>query len=407
MSPSGMHPPGSTPTLGGNREDIRRHNLSIVLRLLNQSGSMTRSALTQLTGLNRSTISDLVTELEELGLVTESESSTSQGIGRPSILVSPTEEVVAFSVSPDIDSVTVGVVTFSGKVLSKVRQPTDIQPAASIIVETATTLIDRLRSELPARTRIAGIGVAIPGQVRSGDGVVRLAPHLDWVEVPFARMLQQTTGLPVYIDNDAGLGSIAERDFGAGKGFREIVYLFGSAGGIGGGVVHDGMPLRGSAGYAGELGHVRISDSPVEDYSGLSGTLESLIRRETLVSALGLGNVDNDELRAALKKNSSSKVRKVVEAQLDALAIGVGNFVNIFNPEIILLAGYLSVLFEHDPDRLLNRFRWSALPAPQDRLVVRSASLGANLLMIGAAQLPFGELIDRPAAHELFPKKRS
>jgi predicted NBD/HSP70 family sugar kinase len=292
---------------------------------------MPRSALTQLTELNRSTISDLVTELEELGLVTESEAVSSQGIGRPSLMVSPADDVVAFAISPDIDSITVGVVSFAGNVIAKVRQPTAVQPAAATVVEIASKVIDKLRSELPAKTRIAGIGVAIPGQVRSGDGVVRLAPHLNWVEVPFARMLQQTTGLPVFIDNDAGLGSVAERDFGAGKGFREIVYLFGSAGGIGGGVIHDGIPLRGSAGYAGELGHVRISDSSVEDYSGLSGTLESLIRREALVQALGLGNVDDDELREALSKDTSAKVRKVAEAQLDALAIAVGNFVNIFN----------------------------------------------------------------------------
>jgi len=406
MCPQPIQPPASAPTLGGNREHIRRHNLSVVLRLLHQTGTMPRSALTQLTALNRSTISDLVTELEELGLVTENEAVSSQGVGRPSLMVSPTEDVVAFSVSPDIDSITVGVVSFSGKVIAKVRQPTAVQPAAATVVELANTIIDKLRSELPARTRIAGIGVAIPGQVRSGDGVVRLAPHLNWVEVPFARMLQQTTGLPVYIDNDAGLGSVAERDFGAGKGFREIVYLFGSAGGIGGGVIHDGIPLRGSAGYAGELGHVRISDSPVEDYSGLSGTLESLIRRETLVQALGLGNVDDDELRDALANDKSTKARKVAEAQLDALAVAVGNFVNIFNPEVVLLAGYLSVLFSYEPDRLLSRFRWSALTAPQDRLVVRPASLGANLLMIGAAQLPFGAVIEHPAAHEFFPARR-
>ncbi|GAB2829510.1 ROK family transcriptional regulator [Alpinimonas psychrophila] len=392
-------------TTGNNREHIRRHNLSAILRLLSQSGPMPRSALTQRTGLNRSTISGLVAELVELGLVVEAEAVTTQGVGRPSLMVSLTDDVVAFSVHPDIDAITVGVVTFSGKVIHKIRQVTQVQPAATTAAEVANDLITKLRAQLSPHMRIAGVGVAIPGQVRHADGVVRLAPHLNWIEVPFARMLNQLSGLPVFIDNDASLGSIAERDFGAGRGFKEIVYLFGGSGGIGGGVIHDGQPLRGAAGYAGELGHVRISDSLPEDYSGLSGTLESLVSREALLAVLKLTGVDDDELRAALAKDPSAKVRKVAEAQIDALAIAIGNFVNIFNPEIILLAGYLSVLFAFDPDRLLSRFRWSSLTASQDRLILRPAELGANLLMVGAAQMPFDRVVHDPATITFIPAR--
>jgi predicted NBD/HSP70 family sugar kinase len=328
-----------------------------------------------------------------------------QGVGRPSLMVSPADDVVAFSVNPDVDAITVGVVTFSGKVIHKIRQVTQVQPAATTAADVANDLITKLRAQLPAGTRIAGVGVAIPGQVRSADGVVRLAPHLNWVEVPFARMLNQLSGLPVFIDNDASLGSIAERDFGAGRGFKEIVYLFGSSGGIGGGVIHDGQPMRGAAGYAGELGHIRISDSLAEDYSGLSGTLESLVSRETLLAALKLNGVDDDELRAALAKDPPPKVRKVAEAQIDSLAIAIGNFVNIFNPEIILLAGYLSVLYAFDTDRLLSRFRWSSLTASQDRLIIRPAELGANLLMVGAAQMPFDRVVEEPATMTFLPAR--
>jgi predicted NBD/HSP70 family sugar kinase len=228
---------------------------------------------------------------------------------------------------------------------------------------------------------------------------------LNWVEVPFARMLQQQTGLPVYIDNDASLGSIAERDFGAGRGFSEIVYLFGGAGGIGGGVIHTGALLRGAAGYAGELGHVRISDNPRDDYSGLQGTLESLVRREDLLAALKLEDADDSVLEEKLKEPLNPKVVKILENQIDALAVAVGNFVNIFNPEIVLLAGYLAVLYSYDKDRLLSRFRWSALTAPQDRLVVKPAELGPNLLMIGAAGLPITPLLAQPASTQLYSVK--
>ncbi|AWR22125.1 N-acetylglucosamine repressor [Aurantimicrobium photophilum] len=366
---------------------------------------MSRSALTQRTGLNRSTISDLVTELQELGLIIESEANTTQGVGRPSLMVSFSDEVVVFAVNPETDATTVGVVTLSGKVIDKVRHTHSAVPTPTESVETATRLIAELRAKMPTTFRIAGIGVAIPGQIRVEDGVVRLAPHLNWVEVPFARMLHQQTGLPVFIDNDASLGSIAERDLGAGRGFSEIVYLFGGAGGIGGGVIHGGILLRGAAGYAGELGHVRISDSPREDYSGLQGTLESLVQRDDLLAALKIDSADDAQLEEVLSKPVSTKVQKLLESQIDALAIAVGNYVNIFNPEIVLIAGYLAVLHSYDRDRLLSRFRWSTLTAPQDRLLVKTAELGPNLLMIGAAGLPIAPLLAEPAITQLFPAR--
>lgn len=405
MTPSAAKPHSGASTVGSNREQVRQHNLSAILRLLRQFGTMSRSALTQRTGLNRSTISDLVTELQELGLIIESEANTTQGVGRPSLMVSFSDEVVVFAVNPETDATTVGVVTLSGKVIDKVRHTHSAVPTPTESVETATRLIAELRAKMPTTFRIAGIGVAIPGQIRVEDGVVRLAPHLNWVEVPFARMLHQQTGLPVFIDNDASLGSIAERDLGAGRGFSEIVYLFGGAGGIGGGVIHGGILLRGAAGYAGELGHVRISDSPREDYSGLQGTLESLVRREDLLAALKIESADDAQLEEVLSKPVSTKVQKLLESQIDALAIAVGNYVNIFNPEIVLIAGYLAVLHSYDRDRLLSRFRWSTLTAPQDRLVVKAAELGPNLLMIGAAGLPIAPLLAEPAITQLFPAR--
>ena len=112
-----------------------------------------------------------------------------------------------------------------------------VRTAASI----AAKLISELRADLKTGTRIVGVGVAVPGQVRVVDGVIRLAPHLDWVETPFGPMLSQLTGLPVYVDNDASLGCVAERIYGNAKGFTDVVFLFAGSGGIGGGVVVDGV----------------------------------------------------------------------------------------------------------------------------------------------------------------------
>ena len=391
-------------TLGQNRDDVRQHNLSTLLRMIHQAGTVSRSQLTTSSGLNRSTISDLVSELEDLGLVFETEAPAT-GVGRPSLQVSASDQIVAFSVNTDVDAVTVGVVTLSGEVISKKRYPTTNQPTAEKAASIAAKLITEMRAALKPGTRIVGVGVAVPGQVRVLDGVVRLAPHLGWVEVPFGPMLSQLTSLPVYVDNDASIGCVAERIYGNAKGFSDVVYIFAGSGGIGGGVVVDGNQLRGAAGYAGELGHVRIATSAQKDYSGLEGTLEGMVKRDDLLDVFKLYAATDEELLLEISRTKAARAIKMMDMQLDHLAAALGNFVNIFNPQVIVLGGYLSGLFERDSERLINGIRANSLAAANERVIVREGGLGSNLLMIGAAELPFSVLIDNPSGTVLSAAK--
>ena len=400
-----LNPAGQGPkTLGQNRDDVRQHNLSALLRMIHQAGTVSRSQLTTSSGLNRSTISDLVSELGELGLVYETEASAT-GVGRPSLQVSASDQVVAFAVNTDVDAVTVGVVTLSGDVIAKKRYPTANQPTAEKAAAIAAKLINELRADLKSGTRIVGVGVAVPGQVRVVDGVIRLAPHLDWIEIPFGPMLSQLTGLPVFVDNDASLGCVAERIYGNAKGFTDVVFLFAGSGGIGGGVVVDGVQLRGAAGYAGELGHVRISDTSVKDYSGLQGTLESLVRRDDLLDVFKLYAATDDELLVEISRTQTAKAVKLIESQIDNLASALGNFVNIFNPQVIILGGFIAGLFTRDSERLITGLRSNSLAAANERVIIREGGLGSNLLMIGAALLPFNELTANPSTTRLYPAK--
>jgi predicted NBD/HSP70 family sugar kinase len=389
--------------LGQNRDDVRQHNLSALLRMIHQAGTLSRSQLTASSGLNRSTISDLVTELQELGLVFETEASAA-GVGRPSLQVSASDQVVAFSVNTDVDAVTVGVVTLAGEVIAKRREPTN-QPTAEKAAAIAAKVIATLRAELKPGTRIVGIGVAVPGQVRVADGVIRLAPHLGWVEVPFGPMLSQLTGLPVFCDNDASLGCVAEIIYGNAKGFSDVVFLFAGSGGIGGGVVINGLQLRGTAGYAGELGHVRIASSKEKDYSGLEGTLESLVRRNDFLETFKLFAATDEELLLEISRSNNAKAQKLIENQTDSLAAALGTFVNIFNPQVIILGGFITGLFAKEQQRLLAGLKYNSLAAANERVLIRESGLGSNMLMIGAAELPFNELITRPSTTALVSAK--
>src|SRR5215207_1933924 len=275
---------------GVSTDQLRRHNLSAILTLLHHDGSQPRSALTAQTGLNRSTVAALVAELVERGLVRETDPDPTNQVGRPSPTVNPDARNVVIAVNPEVDAVTVGVVALGGKVIERIRHDTARPPtareAADISAGIIATIADRLRNQ----GRILGVGVAVPGLVRAADGLVRLAPHLEWSDEPFGEMLAQSTGLPVSVGNDARVAASVEHIYGAGRGVDDLVYLNGSPSGIGGGVIAGGALLGGASGYAGEFGHTRGG--------GGSGDvdLESLVRRSDLLTAVGRSAATPDEL---------------------------------------------------------------------------------------------------------------
>ena len=397
---------GANGSAGQNRENTRQHNLSVIMNLLYKGGTLSRSHLTSATGLNRSTISDLVTELEELGVVSHSEAAFSGSVGRPSLTVSPSDDVVAFAVNPEIDATTVSVVTLGGKILSKRRVATQSSPAAHDAAKIAGELIKELAKELPTSSRIAGVGLAVPGQIRIDDGVVRLAPRLNWVEAPLAAMIRQHTGLPVWVDNDATVSCMAERNFGSGRGASHCVYLFAGSGGIGGGVVVSDVQLRGAAGYGSELGHIKIFDSNKIDFSGLPGTLEAMVKRDDLLEVFKMFGATDEELDLEISATKYAKAIKVINQQLDDLGRGIGVLATIFNPEFVILEGFLDSIFKFDRERLIAAVRASSLNSAHDGLVIRSGELGSNAVLIGAAALAFAPLIQNPSGTELFARAK-
>ena len=388
-------------TAGTNLDTVRRHNLAAVLGLVHREGPLARSALTQATGLNRSTIGALVGELAELGLVQEREPESSNRVGRPSPVVVPASRVVAIAVNPEVDAVTVAIVGLDATVRRRVRYPTDHVPTAAEAVQAVSAVIQRLRPHLAAASRVVGIGVAVPGLVREQDGVVRLAPHLEWTEEPFAAELAAATGYQVLAANDASLGANAERLFGAGRGATDLVYLNGGASGIGAGVIVGGLPLTGISGYAGELGHTLVNSAGIRCHCGAIGCLETEVSQRALLAVLGLESADPDELDRALAASvgaGDAGVVAEVERQLGFLATALRTATNVFDPQLIVLGGFLGALHALDPARLPRLVAEQALAASAERLSIVRAELGSDILMVGAAELAFAPLLASPAS---------
>lgn len=374
-------------------EGVRRSNLGEVLRLVHEHGPRSRAVITSETGLNRSTVSDLVARLSDAGLVRERDPDPSRRAGRPSPIVAASPDVIALGVNPEIDAVEIGAVSLGGSVRLRTRTPVD-SPAASDVVEIVAQTVAQWRRGALAQCRFVGAGVAVPGLVRLDDGLVRLAPHLDWHDTDLAGPLAAALDLPVVVGNDASYGVRAERLFGAAREHRDIVYLNGGASGVGGGLVLHGQLIGGEGGYAGEWGQTAASVRDEADRRVAGGVLEDEVNRARLVQAARLTAPDDAELARALAASDSA----VAEAgrQRRVLAATLGNAVNVLNPSIIVLGGFLGSLRDVDQAAFDAEVRARALAASAERLRLASAALGADRLLIGAADAALQTLLSDP-----------
>lgn len=379
-------------------EGVRQRNLARILRLVHLEGPLSRATLTESTGLNRSTIADLVAELVREGIVQERAPDKSRRVGRPSPVVAVDPRVLAIAVNPEVDALTIAAVGLDRGI--PVRERIELHHLISP-EETARLVAERIRSWRDgalADARIVAVGLAVPGLVRAADGLVRNAPHLEWTDAPIRDLVERATGLPTVVGNDASLGAIAEHLYGAAHGIDNVVYLNGGASGIGGGLIVHGMPVGGAGGYAGEFGQNRPGIASDRDRRARDGVLEDEVSRARLLAVVARPSADEPTLAALLAASMLPDAVAEVERQRGILATALANAVNVLNPSVVVLGGFLATIAERDMSGLAAAVRANAMPASTEELDIRVAVLAEDRLLIGAAEAAFADLLADPLA---------
>ena len=377
---------------------MREANLSHVLRLVHLHGPISRAVITARTGLNRSTVGDLVTELTVAGLVLEGEPAAHGRVGRPSPVVAADVRPVVVAANPEVDALTLAAVGLDRGIRARIRIARDELLTPEETADLIAMQIAAWRDGPLADARVLSIGVAVPGPVRTADGLVRAAPHLGWVDAALGPLIAEATELPVVVGNDANLGAVAEHLFGAARGVDDVVYLNGGASGIGGAIIAGGHPLTGAGGYAGEFGQSRPAVASEDDRRSEVGTLEDEVSRRRLLAAVGLRSADEAELAAALATSADPAVADEVTRQRRILATALANAVNGLNPSVLVLGGFLATLAARDLPGLLTDVRAQSMPTSGEGIDIRLATLADDRLLIGAAEAALSELLHDPIA---------
>ncbi len=387
----------TTRPAGVASDGLRRTNLRAILQAVHHRGPTTRAVLTRQLGLNRSTIGDLVAELQALGLVSEGTGPVG-GPGRPSHVVSPCPENAVVAVDVGVDRISAAVVGLGGGVSERRTRPHHRgEHDVAHVVESAAQMVEDLVAATPG-ARHLGVGVAVPGAVRAADGLVQFAPNLGWTRAPFTALLAERLALPVNAGNDADLGVLAEHVRGAAVGFTHPAYLNGSVG-IGGGFLVDGVPLRGAHGYAGEVGHLQVDTTGPQCRCGAVGCWESRAGENRLLQLAGRLPGGGPEAVAevmAAARNGEARATDAFAEVAGWVGVGLRAVINVFNPDVIVLGGSLAQIWDVAADAVDAAVQQGAPLAPRDELTITAARLGLDSPLVGAAELAFARLLDDP-----------
>jgi len=318
---------------------IRRHNLGLLLRQVHSDGDLTRAELTQRLGLSRSTIGALVADLTALGLVVERVPSGGVRAGRPSHVVGPRAEgPYAIAVDVEVTRVATAAVGIGGHVLARhASVPAGRPPSPKAVAEHIARAVRALGDLVCPGAWPVGIGVSLPGTVGRSDGIVELAPNLNWHGEPFGGILADAVpaGLPVALGNDADLAVMAEHLRGAARGCDETVFLMGRSG-VGAGIIVNGAPLRGHDGHAGEVGHNVVDPAGPPCHCGKRGCIETYIGDKVLLSLAKRRRPPTVENVAALFADAHRGdpcAAEAVRTVARSLGHTVAGLVNILNPQ--------------------------------------------------------------------------
>ena len=395
-------------TPGAGLDAVRRQNLGAIMRRVHVAGPASRSDLANYTGLNRSTVGDLVAELTARGLVRER--AGLRGVpGRPSpIVMANPNGIAVLAVEIFTDSLAAAVIGLGGRVLARARleRPRDgLSPEATVarLAGICRTLLDGRADQPP----IHAIGVAVAGVVRRTDGSLVVGPNLGWRDVSLADLIRTSLGLevPVFIANDADLATLAEHLRGAGIGCDDFVCLWGEVG-VGAGIIAGGRPLSGRSGFAGEVGHLPLSPAGRLCHCGARGCWETEVGEDALLRRAGRAGSGGPlavDLILAMADAGDPDAISAIESSGRWLAIGLATVIHTLNPERIALGGFFASILPYARDALTRALGELAIE-PLAVATIVPARLGADGPLIGAAELAFEHWLDDPASVPLIDR---
>lgn len=377
----------------------RTHNSRLVLKTIYDRGQISRADIARVTRLTRPTVSDVVADLMEKGLVEEVGHGPSAG-GKPPILLSVADDsrhLIGLDLARgDFRG---AVINLRGKTQHRISLPLcgrNGDAALALAYELVDALVEVASSPL------LGIGAGAPGLVDAVNGVVHQAVNVDWRDVPLRSLLQKRYDLPVYVANDCQVAALAEYTFGSGNSAKDLVVI-NVGWGVGAGIVLNGQLFHGNPFGAGEIGHVVVLEDGERCQCGSFGCLETVASRRAIVrQAQAIAQNDPHSLLhqfapspeaitldAVLQafEAGDKVVRQVIHEVGRSLGIAAANLVGVLGSCRILIAGSVTCFGQFLLDTIQEEMYRRSLLALARNTEIGIVSLGPDIVLLGASAL--------------------
>jgi predicted NBD/HSP70 family sugar kinase len=375
-------------------QGTRRVNERLVLRTIYEQGPISRAEVARVTGLTRTTVSDVVEGLLGEDLVVQVGTGRSTGGKAPILLEVPADARHIVGVDVDRDRLSGALVNLRGEVRTRASRELVGRDGAVALAELESLVADLVQA---ARQPLVGVGIGTPGLVDAGTGTVLWAVGLDWRDVPVGERIGHLTGLPVVVVNDSQAAAMAEWAFGQHDALSAMIVVKVGEG-IGAGVVIGGRLYPGDDSGAGEIGHTRVHDASGRCRCGGRGCLETVASLRAVLerarnlaagrpgSRLARQPVTRETLLAAFRAGDPLARQVVLEA---AAPLGrvLGAVIGTLGVRDVVLVGPMTDFGEEWLARVVAETRRSALGLLVERSYIHIGTSGPDVVELGAAAM--------------------
>lgn len=338
---------------------MREMNRALLLDMIRQGQTVSRTDLARRSALTKPTVSAIVDMLLDEGIVREVGFGVSPSRkGRRSRLLELNDDAVAFvGMHFGVRQTTVAVADARGQIRTRTTHRSFRGQPGQAIRTVPTLVTAALREAKLPRSRLQGVGVAIPGLVEQATGTCVLAPNLRWYDVPLRAELSRALRAPVIVRNITQAAAVAEGRLGSARGVRSFAWVYVGTG-VGAALVVDGRVLYGKNGFSGELGHCAVHGNSALCGCGRTGCIETVasgtaIEAAARASTVGIvvpsGNgaasgttnprkIDAQAVAIAARAGDE-EARRILAHAGEYLGMGISYLLNLLNPEMVVLGG--------------------------------------------------------------------
>ncbi|MDR1979375.1 MAG: ROK family transcriptional regulator [Synergistaceae bacterium] len=397
-----------------NAEKMGQSNKKVVLNMIRFYPGISRRDLAEAVGLDPSTVTKIIRDLQKRGWVREVGLDGHFHPGRPAIKLEIVKEVaMSFVVEMTVQRICMGWGYLDNSVdnFSSFRTPQD--KSVDVYFDSLAAHLDAQFEKGPL-DNLVSISVAVPGLVEWGSNILRSIPRMRWSDVDLEAELRgrlpwmETRKLDILTVNEAKLGLLTEMALNKSvAGMKNGIYLY-IAQGVGGALLIGDELYHGSNNIAGELGHMIVSPNGAPCYCGNKGCLETYISIDSVVKAYETRYAplegdfrDRFDTLMEMARAKDSQAMTILDEMADYMAIGIANLVNIYDPDFVLLGGMGSQFPDDFVESVSERVYGQLLLPLKGRLLILKGSMDVDSLTLrGATLTAMNEFVRKSFSNE-------